>query len=142
MSSDSVAMAIIRRYAKPENPSIYVISKEDIPEYLKEYLYDIASGNPKQILEVIDPLLAGYSKVGDPTSQLFCDLTTGCRLLTVGCGPCSLLPAFCLLFATFCCFCTSFLPRAPSCHSVMHQPTVINTSMHLYTHQIRWFVCG
>lgn len=47
----------------------YTISMDDLPEELKTMLYDVAQGNPKNILEVIDPLLSGYSKPTDYISQ-------------------------------------------------------------------------
>jgi len=43
----------------------YTITKEDLPEELKTMLGDVAQGNPKNILEVLDPLLSGYNKPTD-----------------------------------------------------------------------------
>ena len=45
-----------------EDADPYRISAEDIPPSLATLIYDVASGNPKQIMEVLDPLLNGYPK--------------------------------------------------------------------------------
>ena len=47
----------------------YTITKEDLPPPLKTMLFDVAQGNPKNIIEVLDPLLSGYSKPTDYISQ-------------------------------------------------------------------------
>ena len=47
----------------------YTITKEDLPESLMNILFDVGQGNPKNVLELIDPLLSGYNKPAEYIRQ-------------------------------------------------------------------------
>eukprot|EP00039_Didymoeca_costata_P010268 m.137830 g.137830 ORF g.137830 m.137830 type:complete len:1191 (+) comp14763_c0_seq1:324-3896(+) len=48
----------------------YRVAPQDLPEELKSFIFQAASGNPKQIIELIDPLLHGYAKESDYISPV------------------------------------------------------------------------
>jgi hypothetical protein len=55
---------------KPANDAPYKIRPMDMPRALIVALSDVACGNPKSIIEYLDPLMLGYS---DPSEHAVVD---------------------------------------------------------------------
>jgi len=74
LAADILSSADVQQQcgAISEGDEAYRISAEDIPPALVTLLHEVAAGNPKQIMEVLEPVLNGYKK-----SSAYHDYTDG-----------------------------------------------------------------